>query len=66
MKIDEPSRVHYLAIGGNFEQDLRLIEDNKDILSMCKLNKGGLKDTIILYVKSGHAPFIVEVPNGVG
>ena len=48
------------------EQDLRLIQDDKDVLPMCKLNEGGQKDTIILYVESGHAPLTVEVPDGVG
>ena len=49
--IDEPSRVHYLGPGGNLEQDLRLIEDDKNVVSMCKLNKGGSRNTIILYVE---------------
>ena len=64
--IDEPSRVHYLGPGGNLEQDLRLIEDDKDVVSMCKLNKGGPRDTIILYVESGLVPLAVEVPDGAG
>ena len=64
--IDEPSRVHYLAPKGNLEQDLRLIEDDTDVVSMCKLNEGGPRDTIILYVKSGHAPLALEFPKGVG
>ena len=66
MGIDEPSRVHYLAPRGNLEQDLRLIEDDKDAVSMCKFNEGGPRDTIILYVENGHAPLAVEVPDGVG
>ena len=33
---------------------------------MCKLNEGGLRDTIILYVESGHTPLAIEVPNGGG
>ena len=64
--IDELSKVHYLAHGSNLEQDLRLIEDDKDVVSMCKLNEGGPRDTIILYVESGHTPLAVEVPDGVG
>ena len=28
---------------------------------MCKPNEGGPRDTIILYVESGHAPLAVEV-----
>ena len=66
MGIDEPSRVHYLAPRGNLEQDLRLIGDDKDVVSMCKLNEGGPRDTIILYVENGHALLAVEVPDGVG
>ena len=64
--IDEPFMAHYLASGGNLEQDLRLIEDNKDVVSMCKLNEGEPRDTIILYVESGHAPLVVKVLDVVG
>ena len=63
--INEPSRVHYLA-QGNLEQDMRLIEDNTDVVSMCKLNDRGSKDTIILYVESCHASLTVKVLEGVG
>ena len=63
--INEPSRVHYLA-RGNLEQDMRLIEDNTDVVSMCKLHEGGPRDIIILYVESGHAPLAIEVSNGEG
>ena len=45
--IDEPCRVHYLGSGGNLEHDLRLIQNDKDVMLMCKLNEGGLRDTII-------------------
>ena len=45
---------------------MRLIQDDKDVVPMCKLNEGGPKDTIILYVESGHAPLVVEVPDGAG
>ena len=64
--IDEPCRVHYLGHGGNLEQDLRLIQDNQDVVPMCKPNEGVPRDTIILYVKSGNTPLAVEVPDGVG
>ncbi|KAK9998214.1 hypothetical protein SO802_017817 [Lithocarpus litseifolius] len=64
--IDEPCRVHYLGPRGNFEQNLRLIQDDKDVVPMCKLNVGGSRDTIILYVESGHTPLAVEVPDGAG
>ena len=66
LEIDEPSRVHYLAPCGNLEQNLRLIEDDKYMVFMCKLNEGGSRDIIILYVESGHAPLVVEVPDGLG
>ena len=38
MGIDESSRVHYLTPVGNLEQGLRLIEDDKDVVSMCNGN----------------------------
>ena len=61
--IDEPCRVHYLGPRGNLEQDLRLIQDDQDVVPMCKPNEGGPKDTIVLYVESGNAPLAVEVPD---
>ena len=61
--IDEPCRVHYLGPKGNLEQDLRLIQDDQDVVPMCKPNEGGPKDTIVLYVESGNAPLAVEVPD---
>ena len=64
--IDEPCRVHYLGPGGNLEQDLRLIEDDQDVVHMWKPNEGRPRDTIILYVESGNAPLAVEVPDGGG
>lgn len=64
--IDESCRVHYLGPGGNLEQDLRLIEDDQDVVPMCKPNEGGLRDTIILFVESGSALLAVEVLNGGG
>ena len=44
--IDEPCRVHYLCPRGNLEQDLRLIQDDQDVVLMCKPNEGGPRDTI--------------------
>ena len=64
--ITEPFRLHYLVLGGNLEQDLRLIHDDTDVVSMCKLHERRLKDTIILYVERGHAPLAVEVLEGFG
>ena len=64
--IDEPCRVHYLGPGGNLEQDLRLIQDDKAVVLMCKFNEGGPRDTIILYVESSHPPLAIEVPDGAG
>ena len=66
MRIVEPFRFHYLAPRGNLEQDLRLIHDDIDVMSMCKLHEGMLRDTIILYVESGHAPLAVELLQGFG
>nr|XP_023872621.1 uncharacterized protein LOC111985204 [Quercus suber] len=62
--IDEPCSVYYLGPGGNLEQNLRLIQDDQDVVPMCKPNEGGSRDTIILYVESGNAPLAVEVPDG--
>ena len=45
---------------------MRLIEDDQDVVHMWKPNKGGLRDTVILYVESGNAPLTVEVPDGGG
>ena len=64
--IDDPCRVHYLGPGGNLEQDLRLIEDDQDVVHMCKPNERGPSDTIILYVESDNAPLAIEVPDGGG
>ena len=64
--IDEPCRLHYLGPGGNLKEDLRLIEDDQDVVHMCKPNERGPSDTIILYVESGNAPLAVEVPDGGG
>ena len=66
MRIVEPFRFHYLAPRGNLEQDLRLIHDDIDVMSMCKLHERRLRDTIILYVESGHAPLAVELLQGFG
>ena len=48
------------------EKDLRLIEDDQDVVHMCKPNERGPSDTIILYVESDNAPLTVEVPDGAG
>ena len=47
------------------EQNLRLIEDDKYVVFMGKLNEGGPRDIIILYVESGHAPLVVTDGLGV-
>ena len=60
--IDEPCRVHFLGPEGNLEEDLRFIEDDQDVVHMCKPNERGPSDTIILYMESGNAPLAVEVP----
>ena len=64
MEIDEPCRVHYLGPGGNLGQNLRLIQDDQNVVPMCKPNKGRPRDTIILYMESGNAPLAIEVPDG--
>uniref|UniRef100_A0A7N2L3H6 Uncharacterized protein n=1 Tax=Quercus lobata TaxID=97700 RepID=A0A7N2L3H6_QUELO len=64
--IAKPFRFHYLVPGGNLGQDLRLIHDDTDVVSMCKLHKRGPRDTVILYMESGHAPLAVEVLEGFG
>ena len=43
---------------------MRIIEDDQDVVYMCKPNEGGPRDTIILYVECGNAPLAVEVPDG--
>ena len=48
------------------EQDLRLIQDDQDVVHMCKPNEEGPRDTIILYVESGNAPLAIEVPDDEG
>ena len=35
-------------------------------MSMCKLHERRLRDTIILYVESDHAPLAIEVLEGFG
>ena len=64
--VDEPHRFHYLVLGGNLEQDLRLINNDANVVSMCKLRAEWPVGTIILYVESGHAPLAIELPEGVG
>ena len=50
----------------NSEQDLRLINDDVNVISMCKLPAEWPIDAIILYVESGHASLVVEFPRRVG
>ena len=45
---------------------MKLINDDADVVSMCKLHAEWPIDTIILYMESDHAPFEVEVPRGLG
>ena len=40
------------------------MQDDQDVVPMCKPNEGGLRNTIILYVENGNAPLAVEVLNG--
>ena len=48
------------------KEDLRLIENDQDVVHLCKSNEREPSDTIILYVESGNAPLAVEVPDGGG
>ena len=43
---------------------MRLIQDDQDVMPMCKPNEGRPRNTIILYVENGNAPLAVEVPDG--
>ena len=45
---------------------MRLINDDVDVVSMCKLPAEWPIDAIILYVESGHVFLAVEFPRGVG
>ena len=45
---------------------MRLINDDVNVISMCKLLAEWPIDAIILYVESGHASLVVEFPRGVG
>ena len=45
---------------------MRLIEDDQDVVHMCKPNERGPSGTNIMYVESGNAPLAVEVPDGGG
>ena len=45
---------------------MRLINDDVDVVSMCKLHAEWPIDAIILYVENGHASLAVEFPGGVG
>ena len=36
------------------------------MVPVCKFNEGGPRDTIILYMESGHAPLAIEVLEGFG
>ena len=62
--VDEPYRFHYLALGGNLEQELRLINDDGNVVSTCKLHLEWPIDTIILYVGSGYTTLAVVLPEG--
>ena len=60
--VNEPYRFHYLALGGNSEQELRLINDDGNVVSTCKLHLEWPIDTIILYVGSGYTTLAVVLP----
>ena len=43
---------------------MRLIHDDADVVSMCKLHVGGPRDTIILYVESDMLPLQLKFLEG--
>ena len=45
---------------------MRLINDDVDVVSMCKLHAEWPIDTFILYMESSHASFAVELLERVG
>ena len=58
------SRFHYLILGGNLEQGLRLINGDDDVVYMCEIHDAWPIDKITLYVKGGEEPLVVEQPFG--
>ena len=50
------SRYHYLILGGNLEQGLRLINGDDDVVYMCEIYAARPTDKITLYVKGGEEP----------
>lgn len=58
------SRYHYLILGDNLEQGLRLINGNDDVVYMCEIHAAWPTDKITLYVEGGEEPLAVEQPFG--
>ncbi|KAL0003893.1 hypothetical protein SO802_011454 [Lithocarpus litseifolius] len=56
------SRFHYLILGGNLEQGLRLINEDNDVVYMCEIHAAWPTDKITLYVEGGEEPLVVEQP----
>ena len=55
------SRFHYLILGGNLEQGLRLINGDDDVVYMCEIHVAWPTDKITPYVE-GEEPLAVEQP----
>ena len=58
------SRYHYLILGSNLEQGLRLINGDDDVVYMCEIHAAWPTDKITLYVGGGKEPLTVEQPFG--
>ena len=56
------SRFHYLILGGNLEQELRLINGDDDVVYMCEIHATWPTDKITLYVESGEELLPIEQP----
>ena len=53
------SRYHYLILGGNLEQGLKLINGDNDVVYMCEIHAAWPTDKITLYVESGEESLAV-------
>ena len=53
------SRYHYLILGGNLEQGLKLINRDDNVVYMCEIYAAWPTDKITLYVEGGEEPLAV-------
>lgn len=56
------STYHYLILGDNLEQGLRLMTRDDEVLYMSEIHVAWLINRIVLYVESGEEPLVVEIP----